>query len=104
VQKFGGEKALTKTVNDELKCSILPEDIKVEITPTIIGTPLVIAAPNISNKRKNSKTKVRMVKTKVTTKKSQLEKATCHLYDLEDYHNPEKTLNIDLNLYQMEDF
>jgi hypothetical protein len=46
-----------------------------------------------------------MVKAKMTTvKKSRLEKATSHLYDLEDSHGPEKALNIDLGLYQMEDF
>jgi hypothetical protein len=45
-----------------------------------------------------------MVKTKVTVKKSRLEKATSHLYDLEDSCGPEKTLNIDLGLYQMEDY
>ena len=49
--------------------------------------------------------KVRMVKAKVTVKKtSRLDKATSHLYDLEDSHGPEKTLNIDFGLYQMEDY
>jgi hypothetical protein len=38
------------------------------------------------------------------TKKSQLEKATHHLYDLESSHAAEKILNIDLDLYQMEDY
>ena len=45
-----------------------------------------------------------MVKAKVTPRKSRLDKATSHLYDLEDCHGPEKSLNIDLGLYQMEDF
>ena len=44
-----------------------------------------------------------MVKAKMTTKKSNLEKATNHLYDLEDCNGPEKTLKIDFGLYQMED-
>jgi hypothetical protein len=48
--------------------------------------------------------KVRMEKAKMTPKKSRLDKATSHLYDLEDSHGPEKNLNIDLGLYQMEDF
>ena len=48
--------------------------------------------------------KVRTVKAKVTTKKSNLEKATNHLYDLEDHNGPEKTLKIDFGLYQMEDY
>ena len=45
-----------------------------------------------------------MVKAKMSTKKSRLERATSNLYDLEDSHGPEKALNIDLGLYQMEDF
>jgi hypothetical protein len=45
-----------------------------------------------------------MDKAKVTVKKSRLEKATSHLYDLEDSTGPEKVLNIDLGLYQMEDY
>ena len=45
-----------------------------------------------------------MVKAKVTVKKTRLDKATNHLYDLEDTYGPEKALNIDLGLYQMEDY
>ena len=49
--------------------------------------------------------KVRMVKSKMPVKKtSRLDKATNHLYDLEDAHGPEKPLNIDFGLYQMEDY
>ncbi|MCW3984441.1 MAG: hypothetical protein NWE96_10695 [Candidatus Bathyarchaeota archaeon] len=95
---------MTKPLHDELKCPLMPEDVKVEVAPSIIETPLVIAAPCISRKRKTGKVKVRMVKTKVTAKKSRLEKVTSHLYDLDDCGGPEKTLNIDLGLYQMEDF
>jgi hypothetical protein len=41
----------------------------------------------------------------VTVKRSsRLEKATQHLYDLEDAHEPEKPLNIDFGLYQMENY
>jgi len=48
--------------------------------------------------------KNRTVKSKMTPKKSRLEKATCNLYDLEDCSGPEKTLNIDFGLYQMEEY
>ena len=99
--KFGGERALTKHVNDDLKCNLSVEDTKV--VPTIIDTPLIIAQPHIVRKPKN-KVKVRMVKPKVTTKRSRLDRATSSLYDLEDSHGPEKSLNIDLGLYQMEDY
>jgi hypothetical protein len=48
---------------------------------------------------------VRMVKNKMPPKKtSRLEKATHCLYDLEAAHEPEKHLNLDLDLYQMEDY
>ncbi len=92
---------MTKHVNDELKCNLSVEDTKV--VPTIIDTPLIITQPHIVNKPKG-KVKVRMVKPKVTAKKSRLDRATSSLYDLEDSHGPEKALNIDLGLYQMEDY
>ncbi len=100
--KFGGVKALTKHINDELKCNLTVEDAKV--TPQIIDNSLVIAGPHIVHKPKSQKVKVRMVKAKLTAKKSRLDRATSHLYDLEDCHGPEKALNIDLGLYQMEDY
>ncbi len=96
---------MTKHLHDDLKVNMCPEDVKIEIAPAILDTPLVIAAPAITHKRKTGKVKARMVKAKVTTpRKSRLERATSHLYDLEDSHGPEKALNIDLGLYQMEDF
>jgi hypothetical protein len=100
VQKSGGEKALTKHLHDELKCNLTVEDAKV--APQLIdNSELVIGAPNVMGKPKTAK---RMVKAKVVPKKSKLEKITCNLYDLEDSHGPEKCLNIDLGLYQMEEF
>ena len=89
--------------DDALKCPLGMDDVKVEVVPKIINNTMVIGAPNISRKPKE-KMKVRMVKAKMTTKKSRLEKATSHLYDLEDSIGPEKTLNIDFGLYQMEDY
>jgi len=94
---------LTKHL-DELKCNLTPDDAKIEVAPTIIETPLTITAPGITRKPKAAKVKARMVKAKMTTKKSTIEKATNSLYDLEDCHGPEKTLNLDLDLYQMEDY
>ena len=88
---------------DELKCNLNPVDAKIEVVPTIIETPLVITTPSITHKPKAAKVKARMVKAKVT-KKSTLEKATSTLYDLENCHGPEKTLNLNLDLYQMEDY
>lgn len=101
MQKYGGERALTKHDNDELKCNLSIEDAKVE--PQIIDNSLVLDSSSVVCKPE-SKVKSRMVKAKMTTRKSCLEKATNDLYDLEDSHGPEKVLNIDLGLYQMEDY
>ena len=66
---------------------------------------MVIGGSDVVRKPKAAKMKVRMDKSKVTVKKtSKLENATARLYDLEDTCEPEKPLNIDLGLYQMEDY
>jgi hypothetical protein len=105
VLKFGGEKALTKHLHeDAMKLNLSIEDIKVEVTPKIIDNTIVLGTPSVIGKSKSKMKVNRMVKAKVTVKKSHLEKATSHLYDLEDSCGPEKTLNIDLGLYQMEDY
>ena len=89
---------------DALKLPLGIEDVKVEVVSKIVGQSMIIEGPNIVRKPKN-KMKVRMVKSKVTVKKtSRLEKATNQLYDLENAHGPEKPLNIDFGLYQMEDY
>jgi hypothetical protein len=65
---------------------------------------MVIGGSHIVRKPKN-KMNVRMVKNKVPIKRTgRLERATQHLYDLEEAHQPEKPLTIDLGLYQMEDY
>ena len=102
--KFGGVKALTKHLHeDHLKLALSLEDPKIEVPPKIIDNTLVLGASTILPKPKE-KMKVRMAKAKVTVKKTRLDKATNHLYDLEDTYGPEKALNIDLGLYQMEDY
>ena len=88
---------------DALKSHLTAVDLKVEIVPELMNNNLVLGAPNVMHKPKE-KMKVRMDKSKVTAKKSRLEKATSHLYDLEDSCGPEKPLNIDFGLYQMEDY
>jgi hypothetical protein len=79
------------------------DDDKVEVSPQIIDNTMQIGATHVMHKPKG-KMKVRMVKTKVPVKRSRLEKVTSHLYDLEDCTGPEKCLNIDLDLYQMEEY
>ena len=90
---------MTKHIHDALSV----DDIKIEVMPKIINNTMVLGAANISRKPKG-KMKVRMTKAKVTAKRSRLEKATSHLYDLENSVGPEKPLNIDFNLYQMENY
>ena len=93
---------MTKPLHEEsIKCPIGVDDVKVEIAPKIIDNTMVIGSTHLAPKPR-SKVKARMVKAKVISKKSRLEKATGHLYDLEDSNEPEKTLNIDFGLYQME--
>ena len=103
--KSGGARALTKHVHDDaLKCHLSVEYIKVEVVPKLIDNSLALGAPGIVCKPKGKMKINRMDKAKVTVKKSRLEKATSHLYDLEDNTGSEKTLNIDLGLYQMEHY
>lgn len=96
---------LTKQLHDDaLKLNLSVEDVKVEVTPKIIDNTIVLDTPSVIGKPKGKMKVNRMVKAKVTVKKSRLEKVTSHLYDLEDSCGPERTLNIDLGLYQMEDY
>ena len=97
---------MTKNLHDEtLKpLGLCIDDAKIEVTPKIINNSMVIGGPNVVRKPKN-KMNTRMVKNKMPIKRtSRLEKATQCLYNLEAAHEPEKPLNIDLGLYQMEDY
>ena len=94
-----------ESVHEEaLKNQLTIEDVKVEAVPKIIDDSMVMGDSNIVRKSK-SKMKVRMVRSKAPVKRiGRLEKAMQHLYDLEDVHEPEKPLNIDFGLCQMEDY
>jgi len=94
---------LTKPLHEELKCNLTFEDDKVEVSPQIIDNTMQIGATHVMHKPKD-KMKVRVVKNKMPVKRSRLEKVTSHLYDLEDCSGPEKCLNIDMDLYQMEEY
>ena len=93
------------TAQDEaLKNQLIIEDAKIEVVPKMIDSPIIIGSSHMVREPK-SKMKVRMVKTKVPVKRtSRLERAMRHLYDLEDAHTPEKPLDIEFGLYQMEDY
>jgi len=96
---------LTKHLHDDaLKMHLTLEDSKIEVVPEMIDNRMVIRGTHI-NAQPNNNLKINLVKPKVAAKKtSRLEKATMHLYDLEAHKEPEKQLNIDLDLYQMENF
>jgi hypothetical protein len=96
-------KHLHENDNDELKCDMSIENIEVKIAPKVIENEIVIRSPSVVHKPKN-KIKIRMVKTKVTVKKSLPENPANTLHNLEEVCEAERALNIDLDLYQMEDF
>lgn len=91
-------------VHDEaLKNPLGIEDVKVECVPKMLDSPLILSGSSIEPKAE--KIKVGAVKPKASIKRtSRLEKATHQLFDLEEAHEPEKPLNIDFGLYQMEDY
>ena len=96
---------MTKHLHDDaLKMHLTLEDPKVEVVPEMIDNRMVIRGSHI-NAQPNNNLKINLVKPKVAVKRSsRLEKATRYLYDLEAHKEPEKQLNIDLDLYQMESF
>jgi hypothetical protein len=73
---------------------------KIEHTPQLTDNTLPICTPrhihlnpnNTANQPKNHPTKI------------QLDEATSQLCNIEKQYTTEKTINIDLNLYQMEEY
>lgn len=93
---------------DALKChlEVNLDDAKITVVPQLVDNTLPLCPPPhvvplaaVQPK----KPKTAMVKTKMTTK-TLLEEATSQLYNLESTSRPEKCLNLDLDLYQMEDY
>jgi hypothetical protein len=72
---------------------------KIEINPQLVDNTLHICTPLCNLDTENI-----TLQPKNCTTKTQLEKATNQLYNIENYTTPEKVLNIDLDLYQMEDY
>ena len=91
---------------DSLKLHLTIQDPRIEVSPKILDHSMVIGEAQVTRKPKSaSKMKVRMVKAKAPIEKtSRLEKVTAHLYNLEDACGPEKKLNVEFGLYQMEDY
>lgn len=92
---------MTKHIHDPLSAAV--DDLKVEVCPKLIDNTAVITTPHVLPET-TEKIEKRMVKAKVTTKKCEIERLTNNLYNLENNTGPDKVLNIDLDLYQMEDY
>jgi hypothetical protein len=101
---------LTKHLHDDaLKCHLDEnlDDAKIEVVPQLVDNTLNLCGPSVHVPVavvQPENLKVRVVKQKVTAKKTKIEKATEQLYNLECGTEPEKVLNIDLDLYQMETY
>ena len=94
------------TAEEALKCSLgLDEAGKVGegVNKLLENTALVIGSAQV-NLVQDSKLKIPLVKARKSVRKSRLGKITEKLYDLESCDLPEKPLNVDLGLYQMEDY
>jgi len=108
VLKCGGEKALTKQASDEaaVKCHVALEGANkiVENTAKMMDiTALVVCGAQMRPEREG-KPKLAIVKTRMNLLRSRLGRIMRRLYDLESGNEPEKPLNIDLDLYQMENY
>lgn len=99
---------LTKQANpeDTIKCHLeidATDKLNENMNDLIEKNALVISSAKI-NVVEEDKVKIALVKARKNVKKSKFEKITEKLYDLEPRGLPEKQLNIDLDLYQMEDY
>ena len=106
--KCGGGKALTKQASDEtaLRCHVTLEGgnkVSPSLTEAIVKNALVINSTHI-NSEQEGKCKRALVKTRMNSLRSRLGRIMRRLYDLESESEPEKPLNIDLDLYQMENY
>jgi hypothetical protein len=107
VRKFGGGKALTKQASDEtvLKGHLALEEankVVPSVTEVIVNNALVIRGAH--NVEHEGKLDVALVVTKKNSVKSKLRQIMPELYDLEDGAEAEKPLDVDLDLYQMENY
>ena len=101
---------MTKPVvpEDLLRTNLSVELPKIDVCPKIVDDPLLVGSSGAACKPK-SKVRVRAVKSPMAgasaaPRKTRLGKVTAGLYDLEGSHGPEKHLDVDFGLYQMEDY
>jgi hypothetical protein len=110
VLKCGGGKALTKQASDEaaLKCHVTMEEAvkMVESTTKIMDNRALVICGARVNPQQESKPILIPVKIRLGSLRSRLGKIMQRLYDLESGNEPEEPLrvNLEVDLYQMEDF
>ena len=99
---------MTKQASDEaaLKCHMPLEEANkiVENTAKLMDNNALVILGAHANFEDEVKPKRTLVKTRVNSLRSRLGRIMHRLYDLESDNEPEKPLNIDLDLYQMENF
>ncbi len=95
---------MTKHLDEALKAQLPLEGPKiVESTVELVcDEALVICGGQVKPVAKIAP--VKLNKLKVNAVRSKLDKATHKLYDLEQSGEAEKPLNVDLDLYQMENY
>ncbi len=97
---------MTKPANPEeiLKTPLGLEDPKIDtcVTSLLEKNTIVVSKTRVDLPEENV-ANIPLPKSRRILKKNKLAKVTERLYDLEPYGSPEKSLNIDLDLYQMED-
>jgi len=99
---------LTKQASDEaaVKCHVTLEGASkiIENTAKMTDTTALVVCGALLNPEREGKPKLVIVKNRMNSLKSRLGKIMRRLYDLESGNEPEKPLNIDLDLYQMENY
>jgi hypothetical protein len=73
------------------------------VTEAIVKNALVIRSSSVRSEQEGKRRRA-LLKTRVSLLRSRLGRIMRGLYDLESGNEPEKPLNIDLDLYQMENF
>jgi len=109
VLRFGGEEALTKpeiTGENTLKFQLSVEDsrrIGLGIDRLVEKNVVALCTHQVLVEQE-PKPKVTRVRKKSYPRRSRLSRVVQRLYNLESGNEPEKPLNIDLGLYQMETY
>lgn len=110
--KFGGEKALTKhdAVENPLKCQLSIENVArvdLDVSRLVEQNVVKMCSHEQVLVEQEPKLNVTHVAKKARVKRNRwgkLGKIMDKLYNIEPENEPEKTLKIELNLYQMENY